>query len=137
MKIPRRILINGTLIALNFNTGIIKILTNEGPINCLLHDNLTYDEITPFFGRKLTIDCTLIHKPNNKYTLTITKIAQPTTEDEVFSRKPNTQTPKQQALKALENPNYKNNIEQLIKQTPDNETYKEINSYYKLRQIKT
>jgi hypothetical protein len=81
------IILNGIVEELKYSKLRVKITTDEGTIIGFLSDDLTDEDISPFWGKEITITGISHYKSNKSSVIEIKKIHDPTSSDRYFSRK--------------------------------------------------
>jgi len=124
---PEPIMLNGIVEELKFSKLKVKIITTDGSkINGFLSDELSADDISPFWGKEITITGTNHYKSNRTSVIEIKSIHEPCVDDKYFSKKPQKQLSVEDQIKDQIDRKSGNRLSDIIGKWPDNETFEDL-----------
>lgn len=85
---PEPVVLNGIVEELKYSKLRVKILTQTGVINGFLSDTLSAADISPFWGKEITITGINHYKSNKSSVIEIQRIYEPAESDYYFSKPP-------------------------------------------------
>jgi len=120
------IIINGIVNELNYFKSRVSIVTDDGPVNGILGEELDSD-ISKYWGKQLTIHGTAHYMPGGKMSfLYVEKIFEPSSADKYFSKQPKKETVEQQIQRQQKSMKGRNQLRELIGQWPGDESIEEL-----------
>ncbi len=123
---PEPVVLNGIVEELKYSKLKVKILTDEGVINGFLSNDLSADDIAPFWGKKITITGINHYKPNKTSVIEINKIHQPNDADSYFSKKPKFSTSVEDQIKNQIDRKFGNSISDIVDKWPDEDKFEDL-----------
>lgn len=123
---PERVVLHGVVDELRYSKLKVKIQTDAGVINGFLSNDLSAEDIAPFWGKKITITGTNHYKPNKTSVIEIHTIHQPNDADSYFSKKPKLLTSVEDQIKSQIDRKFGNSISDIVDQWPDEDTFEDL-----------
>ena len=120
------IILNGIVEELKFSKLRVKIITEEGTINGFLSDELTAEDISPFWGKEITITGINHFKSNKSSVIEIKKIHVPSSNDRYFSKKLKRPLSVEDQIKDEIDRKSGSSISEIIGKWPDNERFEDL-----------
>lgn len=123
---PHEVIINGVIDELKFSKSRVTIITQEGPVNAVLSEEVVPENIAKFWGKSLTIVGTAHYQPGGKISfLFIEKIFEPREADLYFSKRPAAEAIDQQIQRKFSQKG-KNQLADVIGKWPDDEPFEDL-----------
>lgn len=85
---PEPVVLNGIVEELKYSKLRVKILTQTGAISGFLSEALSAEDISPFWGKEITITGINHFKSNKSSVIEIQRIYEPGESDDYFSKQP-------------------------------------------------
>lgn len=86
---PSRARVTGVLDLMQYSKDLIQIRTKQGTIRAILTGDVTFKDISTFFGQKVTLEGIANFKPSGRIrTIEVAKVRIATEEDEWFTKHP-------------------------------------------------
>ncbi len=124
---PQEVIINGIVDELKYSKSRISVATDEGLVSGVLSDDFEPDEISKYWGKKLTIAGTAHYLPGGRMSfLYIERIFEPTESDKYFSRTSKKETTEQQIVRQQKQLKYSNHLSEIVGEWPGDESIDEI-----------
>ena len=124
---PQSMLVNGRVEVMEYSRGRVKIITETGPVDAFLGDDLTPEQVRGYWGEEITIAGTANYRPGGKLGFVmIERIFKPGKGDEYFSKKSNAETVEQQIQRHWKERGYKNTLSGIIGKWPGDEDFGEL-----------
>lgn len=120
------IILNGIVEELKYSKLKVKILTNEGVINGFLSDELSASDISPFWGKEITITGVNHFKSNKTSIVEIKKVHQPNESDNYFSRKSKKSSSIEDQLKHQIDRKSGNKLSEIVGKWPDEDSFEDL-----------
>ena len=120
------VILNGIVEELKYGKLRVKIQTNDGVINGFLSDELTAADISPFWGKEITITGINHFKSNKASVVEIKKVHQPHDSDKYFSRKSKKPSTVESQLKGQVNQKSGNKLSDIVGKWPDKEKFEDL-----------
>ncbi len=89
---PQPVVLNGVVELLQFSKLKVKIKTEEGIVEGFLADDISSEDIAPYWGKEVTITGTSHFKPRGKSVIEIERVFEPGEGDTYFSKRPKSET---------------------------------------------
>lgn len=123
----QEIIINGIIDELKYSKSRITIDTEDGAVTGILSDTIDPDEISRFWGKRLTISGRSHFQPNGKMSfIYIDKFFEPSESDRYFSKISKKETVEQQIQRQQKQLKYNNNLNEIVGKWPGDENIDEI-----------
>lgn len=123
---PEPVVLNGVVEELRYSKLKVKILTDVGVINGFLSNELSADDIAPYWGKKITITGINHYKPNKISVIEINKIYEPNGSDYYFSKKPKFSTSVEDQIKNQIVRKFGHSISEIVDQWPDDDKFEDL-----------
>ncbi|MEQ8237937.1 MAG: hypothetical protein RIA69_01925 [Cyclobacteriaceae bacterium] len=120
------VILNGIVEELKYSKLKVKILTNEGVINGFLSDELKASDISPFWGKEITITGMNHFKSNITSIVEIKKVHQPIESDNYFSRKSKKSSSIEDQLKEQLDKKSGNRLSEIVGKWPDEDSFEDL-----------
>ena len=127
---PEPVILNGIVESLKYSKLKVQIKTNEGIVDGFLSEALSTDDIAPFWGKEVTITGTVHYKPSGRSIIEIERVFEAGEGDDYFSKKPKSETVKQQLERQIREKGG-NQLSQILGKWPGNETDEEFEQLLK------
>lgn len=127
---PQPVVLNGVVELLQFSTLKVKIKTEEGIVEGFLADDLSSEDIAPFWGKEVTITGTSHFKPRGKSVIEIERVFEPGEGDTYFSKRPRSETVEMQLERQLREKG-SNPLAEIFGKWPGDETDEEFEQMIK------
>jgi len=86
---PSRARVTGILDLMQYSKDLIQIQTKQGAIRAILSGDITFGEISTFFGKKVTLEGIANFKPSAKISaIEVEKVRLATKKDDWFTQEP-------------------------------------------------
>jgi len=86
---PSRARITGTLDLMQYSKDLIQVQTQQGSTRAILTSHITFEEVSKYFGQKVTLEGIANFKPSGKISaIEVEKVRLATEEDEWFTQEP-------------------------------------------------
>lgn len=123
----QEIIINGIVDELKYSKSRITIATEEGAVTGILSDTIDPEEISKFWGKRLTISGRSHFQPNGRMSfIYIDKFFEPSEADRYFSKISRKETVEQQIQRQQKLLKYNNNLNEIVGKWPGDEDIDEI-----------
>ncbi len=123
---PEPIILNGIVEELKYSKLRVKIITNDGTISGFLSDELSAGDISPFWGKEITITGVNHYKSNKTSVIEIKKIHEPSIGDSYFSKKSKKALSVEDQIKNQIDRKSGNSISDIIGKWPDEEKFEDL-----------
>jgi len=120
------IILNGIVEELKYSKLRVKIITDEGTINGFLSDELTAEDIAPFWGKEITITGINHFKSNKSSVIEIKQIHEPNSNDKYFSKKIKKPLSVEDQIKHQLDRKSGSGVSDIIGKWPDNEKFEDL-----------
>lgn len=127
---PKPIVLNGVVELLQFSKLKVKIKTTEGIVDGFLSDDLSSDDIAPFWGKEVTITGTSHFKPRGQTIIEIERVFEPSAGDSYFSKRTRSETVEMQLQRQIREKG-SNPLAEIIGKWPGDETDEEFEQMLK------
>lgn len=122
--------LNGVVELLQFSKLKVKIKTGEGVVDGFLADDLSSEDIAPFWGKEVTITGISHFKPRGKTVIEIKRVFEPGEGDTYFSKRPKSETVKRQLERQIREKG-SNPLSRIFGKWPGDETDEEFEQMLK------
>jgi hypothetical protein len=120
------LILNGIVEELKYSKLRVKIITNDGTINGFLSDDLSAEDIAPFWGKEITITGINHYKSNKTSVIEIKKIHEPSSSDSYFSRKFKKSLSVEDQIKNQADRKSGNKLSDIIGKWPDKDKFEDL-----------
>lgn len=120
------VIVNGIVEELTYSKRRVKILTEDGVTNGFLADNLSTEDISAFWGKKITITGINHYKSNKTSVIEIQRIYQPIESDKYFSRKSKEFTSVEKQIRDQINRKSGNHLSEIAGKWPSDEKFEDL-----------
>ena len=124
------VILNGVVELLQYSKLKVKINTDEGIVDGFLSDELSSEDIAPFWGKEVTIAGTSHFKPRGRSVIEIERVFEPGQGDIYFSKKPKSETVEIQLERQIREKG-SNQLAQIFGKWPGEETDEEFEEMLK------
>lgn len=98
---PQAVVLNGFVELLQYSKLKVRIKTADGLVDGFLADDLSSEDIAPFWGKEVTISGISHFKPRGSSVIEIQRIFEPGQGDNYFSKKPKSETVEMQLQRQI------------------------------------
>jgi hypothetical protein len=120
------VILNGIVEELKYSRLRVKIITEEGTINGFLSEELTAEDISPFWGKEITITGINHYKSNKSSVIEIKQIHEPSNRDRYFSKKSKKTLSVEDQIKHQVDRKSGNNISDIVGRWPDEDRFEDL-----------
>lgn len=120
------VILNGIVEELKYSKLRVKIITEEGTINGFLSDELTAEDISPFWGNEITITGINHYKSNKSSVIEIRQIHEPSNKDRYFSKKSKKPLSVEDQIKYQVGRKSGNSISDIVGKWPDEDKFEDL-----------
>jgi len=127
---PQPVVLNGVVELLQFSKLQVKVKTEEGIVEGFLADDLSSEDIAPYWGKEVTITGTSHFKPRGKSVIEIERVFEPGEGDTYFSKRPKSETVEMQLERQIREKG-SNPLAEIFGKWPGDETDEEFEQMIK------
>ncbi|WP_421948681.1 hypothetical protein [Phaeodactylibacter xiamenensis] len=127
---PQPVVLNGIVELLQYSKLKVKIKTAEGIVDGFLSDDLSSEDIAPFWGKEITITGTSHFKPRGRSVIEIERVFEPGAGDDFFSKRPKSETVDMQIARQIREKG-SNPLADIVGKWPGEETDEEFEELLK------
>lgn len=123
---PEPVILNGIVEELKYSKLRVKIITPDGTINGFLSDELSAEDISPYWGKEITITGINHYKSNKTSVIEIRRIHEPSSGDSYFSKKSKKSLSVEDQIKNQADRKSTNRLSEIIGKWPDEEKFEDL-----------
>lgn len=120
------VILNGIVEELKYSKLRVKIITPDGTINGFLSDELSAEDISPYWGKEITITGINHYKSNKTSIIEIKRIHKPSLVDSYFSKKAKNSLSVENQIKSQADKKSTNRLSEIIGKWPDEEKFEDL-----------
>lgn len=120
--------ITGILDLMQYSKDLIQLQTEHGTVRAILTDEIKFDDISTYFGQKVTLEGLANYKPSGKISaIEVAKVRRTTEDDEWFSKQPSPVKEQLDIKELRTEQNYKGTqLDNIIGEWPGDEPIEEL-----------